>query len=69
MNMDRFDVLATVGFVMVGIGCALIYAPLGLIVPGAGLIGLAMLGARRASGTLAIPAAPAGGSMTRKRTN
>lgn len=47
--MDRFDLTAIFGLLLLSIGCALIYGPLGLIVGGAGLIGLALLGASSAS--------------------
>ncbi len=53
--MDRFDVLAAVGLVLVSIGCALIYGPLGLIVAGLGLIGGAIAGDRNSAGQAAPP--------------
>ena len=48
--MDRFDVLALVGLICFAVGCGLVYMPLGLIVWGLGLIGLAFMGARNAAG-------------------
>lgn len=47
--MDRFDVLALIGLICFAVGCGLVYMPLGLIVWGLGLIGLAFMGARNAS--------------------
>lgn len=44
--MDRWDGLALVGLVMVGAGLWFVYWPLALIVPGAGLVALGVLGAR-----------------------
>jgi hypothetical protein len=44
--MDRFDVMAFAGLTLASIGMGLIYAPLGLIVFGMGLIGGALLGAK-----------------------
>ena len=46
--MDRFDVLALIGLICFAVGCGLVYMPLGLIVWGLGLIGLAFMGARNA---------------------
>lgn len=48
--MDRWDGLALVGLVMVGVGLWFVYWPLALIVPGAGLVGLGVMGARNAGG-------------------
>jgi len=48
--VDRFDILAGLGLLLLSIGCALIYGPLGLIVAGVGLIGLGLLGASSATG-------------------
>ena len=49
--MDRFDVLALIGLICFAVGCGLVFMPLGLIVWGLGLIGLAFMGARNAAGT------------------
>ena len=46
--MDRWDVVALVGLVMVGAGLWFVYWPLALIVPGAGLVVAGILGARNA---------------------
>lgn len=44
--MDRFDLLFIAGLVLVAIGAGLAWLPAGLIAGGAGLIVLALLGAR-----------------------
>lgn len=44
--MDRWDGLALVGLVMVGVGLWFVYWPLALIVPGVALVGLGVMGAR-----------------------
>lgn len=44
--MDRWDGLAGVGLVMVGVGLWFIYWPLALIVPGALLVIVGVMGAR-----------------------
>ena len=49
LTVDRFDVLALLGLICFAAGCGLVYMPLGLIVWGLGLIGLAFMGARNAS--------------------
>lgn len=46
--MDRFDWLALIGLICFAVGCGLVFMPLGLIVWGLGLIGLAFMGARNA---------------------
>lgn len=46
LDMDRYDALAAIGIGLVGVGCWLIYAPLGFIAMGAMLIGAALVGAR-----------------------
>lgn len=48
--MDRFDVMAMVGLGCAALGMGLIYAPLGLIVLGVGLIGGALLVTRGKTG-------------------
>lgn len=45
MSVDRWDILALVGLVMVGVGLWFVYWPLALIVPGVALIALAVIGA------------------------
>jgi CHASE2 domain-containing sensor protein len=49
--MDRWDGIALVGLVMVGVGLWFVYWPLALIVPGAALVGLGVVGARRGGET------------------
>jgi hypothetical protein len=44
--MDRWDVVALAGLVMVGVGLWFVYWPLALIVPGLVLAALGVLGAR-----------------------
>jgi len=53
--MDRYDLLAIIGLLFASIGCALIYAPLGLIVAGIGIMALAALGASYTSGQRSAP--------------
>jgi hypothetical protein len=62
--MDRYDLLAIIGLLFLSIGCALIYAPLGLIVAGIGIMVLAALGASYASGQRSAP--QTGPQATRK---
>jgi hypothetical protein len=45
-EMDRYDVAAAAGLVCLAIGCALVYAPLGLMVFGGGLLVAGVVGAR-----------------------
>lgn len=44
--MDRWDGIALVGLVMVGVGLWFVYWPLALIVPGVGLVAVGVMGAR-----------------------
>lgn len=44
--MDRWDVMALAGVVLVGVGVGFVYWPLALIVPGVLLIALGVAGAR-----------------------
>ena len=46
--MDRWDVMALAGVVLVGVGLWFVYWPLALIVPGVLLIALGVAGARTA---------------------
>ena len=46
--MVRWDVVALVGLGLVGAGLWFVYWPLALIVPGAGLVVVGILGARNA---------------------
>ena len=46
--MDRWDVVALVGLGLVGAGLWFVYWPLALIVPGAVLVVVGILGARNA---------------------
>ena len=48
--MDRWDGLALVGLVMMGVGLWFVYWPLALIVPGVGLVALGVAGARNSPG-------------------
>lgn len=48
--MDRWDGIALVGLVMVGVGLWFVYWPLALIVPGVALVGLGVVGAARGGG-------------------
>lgn len=50
--MDRFDGLLWIGLLLLAIGCALIFLPLGLIAGGAGCIAIAVIGARAEARTL-----------------
>ena len=54
-TLDRYDLLAIIGLLFASIGCALIYAPLGLIVAGIGIMALAALGASYTSGQRSAP--------------
>lgn len=44
--MDKWDLIALAGLAMVGVGLYFVYWPLSLIVPGAGLVVLGVMGAR-----------------------
>ena len=59
-HLDRYELLAIIGLIFASIGCALIYAPLGLIVAGIGIMALAALGASYTSGQRSAPHAPTG---------
>ena len=48
MGLDRYDMAALVGLGLLAWGAALIYAPLGLIILGAGLMAFGVAGARNA---------------------
>jgi hypothetical protein len=43
--MNRWDLLVVVGVLAIAIGAGLIYPPAGLIVFGAGLVGIGVVGA------------------------
>ena len=47
--MDRWDVMALAGLVLVGVGLWFVYWPLALIVPGVVLLVVGLVGARNGS--------------------
>ena len=49
-SMDAYDAMGAVGLVLLAAGLYLIWPPLALAVPGAVLLTLAVLGARRGRG-------------------
>jgi len=48
--MDAYDVMGAIGLILLAAGLYLIWPPLALAVPGAVLLTLAVLGARRGRG-------------------
>lgn len=48
--MDRWDIMALVGLVLVGVGLWFVYWPLALIVPGVVLVIVGLFGARNSAG-------------------
>lgn len=45
-EIDRRDILGLAGLVLLGLGLAFVWAPLGLIVPGGILVAVAVYGVR-----------------------